>query len=281
MSTKTSAAVAPGEVRRFDTIDRVLHVALMISFLGLSLTGLPLLFSDRPWAAALAKLLGGAELAGLQHRAAAGLMLVCFATHLLVLGKRIFVERRPGMLWGPGSLVPQPRDALEMYAHFRWFVGLGPRPHFGRYTYWQKFDYWAVFWGMGIIGTSGLIMWFPGVATTVLPGWILNLVLLIHGEEALLAMIFIFTVHFFNELLRPEKIFLDPVIFTGRLTIEELETEHPAEYEELVRTGRLDARRVGPGAPWIRTAGRVLAGVAVLVGWTIVGLSINALLRGH
>ena len=41
-------------VRRFDAFDRVLHGLLMLSFLGLAATGLPLLFSDEPWAQTLA-----------------------------------------------------------------------------------------------------------------------------------------------------------------------------------------------------------------------------------
>ena len=58
-------------------------------------------------------------------------------------------------------MVPQPQDAVDLYNHFKWFLGLGPRPQFDRWTYWEKFDYWAVFWGMAIIGGSGLLLWFP------------------------------------------------------------------------------------------------------------------------
>ena len=95
--------------------------------------------------------------------------------------------RSPGSDWAP-ALVRRPRSAARL----------------DRYTYWEKFDYWAVFWGMGIIGASGLFLWFPVFFSRFLPGWIFNVALLIHGEEALLAVGFIFTMHFFNGHLRPE-----------------------------------------------------------------------------
>ena len=62
-------------------------------------------------------------------------------------------------------------------------------------------------------------------------------------DEALLAVGFIFTIHFFNGHLRPEKFPMDPVIFTGRLAEEEFRRDHPEEYERLRAEGRLEARR--------------------------------------
>ena len=126
-------------------------------------------------------------------------------------------------------------------------MGFGPRPNFDRFTYWEKFDYWAVFWGMGIIGGSGFILWFPKFWARFLPGDLFNVALLIHGEEALLATVFIFTIHFFNGHLRPEKFPMDTVIFTGVVPLEEVEHERPAEYERLVAEGQAGLPR-GPGA---------------------------------
>jgi cytochrome b subunit of formate dehydrogenase len=87
------------------------------------------------------------------------------------------------------------RDFRDIFRMFRWFLGLGPKPTFDRWTYWEKFDYWAVFWGVGIIGTSGLVLWFPETFSLVLPGTIINIAKVIHSEEALLATGFIFTIH--------------------------------------------------------------------------------------
>ena len=207
----TTTAAPPSERHyvRFGRAERLLHAGLMTSFLGLALTGLPLLFSDMRWAALLARLFGGFAVAGWLHRVFAIVLIAVFPLHLGRVARRIFVRGEAGLLWGPGSMVPQPRDLREFVEHMRWFLGRGPRPRFDRYTYWEKFDYWAVFWGMAIIGGSGLLLWFPVFFARFLPGWMFNVALLVHGEEALLAVGFIFTMHFFNGHLRPEKFPMD------------------------------------------------------------------------
>jgi cytochrome b subunit of formate dehydrogenase len=265
--------------RRFHRADRLLHGFLMFSFLGLAFTGLPLLFSHETWAATLARFFGGFRSAGIIHRVCAVVMMTVFTIHLSRISRRLFGEKDLGMLWGPSSMVPQPRDFFEMVAHLRWFVGLGPQPRFDHFTYWEKFDYWAVFWGMGIIGGSGLVLWFPEVFAHVLPGWMFNIAMVVHGEEALLAVGFIFTIHFFNGHLRPEKFPMDSVIFTGRVTVQEMEEERPDELERLKRTGRIDELAT-PAAPrWVYRLGRAAGGTAVVFGLLMVALILFAVLK--
>jgi cytochrome b subunit of formate dehydrogenase len=274
-----SATPASGFVQRFHRNDRIIHGCLMASFLTLALTGIPLLFPLAPWASTLARLLGGYGVTGVLHRIAAVTLMSVFTVHVFRLGHRLFVRKDFGMLWGPRSLVPQPSDLIQLLQHFRWFVGLGPRPRFDRYTYWEKFDYWAVFWGMAIIGSSGLLLWFPRFFANFLPGWIFNVALVIHGEEALMAMVFIFTVHFFNGHLRPDKFPMDLVIFTGRVEIEELKHERPAEYERLVAEGGLEKIAVPPPSKELVNFGRLVGTIAVTIGLTVAGLAIYALLH--
>lgn len=264
--------------RRFDAFDRVLHLVLMASFLGLSFSGLPLLFSQSAWARTLADLFGGFEGAGLVHRGSAVLLIGVFLAHLGRIGRRILVERDLNVLWGPTSMTPQPQDVRDLIDHFKWFLGRGPRPRFDRYTYWEKFDYLAVFWGMGIIGLSGLMLWFPTAFARVVPGWMFNVVTLIHGEEALLAVVFIFTVHFFNTHMRPEKFPMDEVIFTGRITEEVLRDERPAEYDRLRAAGRLDEYLASPAPIWIVPFARVIAGIVLTLGFALVGVMVATLL---
>lgn len=273
-----TAGVDVRYVRRFARTDRILHGLLMLSFLGLAMTGLPLLFSHAHWAARLARLLGGFAVAGGLHRIFAVTLITVFVTHLTRVLRRIVVDKDYSALWGPTSLVPQPRDFADMLQHFSWFVGRAPRPAFDRYTYWEKFDYWAVFWGMAIIGGSGLMLWFPVAFSRVLPGWVFNIALLVHGEEALLAVGFIFTIHFFNSHLRPEKFPMDMVIFTGRLTEVELAHERPAEYHRLLVSGKLEREIVPPPTPSTYTAGRIIGTAAVAVGLTLVALIVFAML---
>lgn len=280
MSTTITAGHAPHGVaqrhyRRFSPIEQVMHVFLMISFLGLALSGVPLLFATQGWAKTLVGWMGGFGGAALVHRISAGIMLFLFVFHILRTFARAFQSDDPlGMFWGPNSLTPNLKDAQDMWGMIKWFLHLGPRPQFDRYTYWEKFDYLAVFWGMFIIGGSGLMLWFPGFFSGFLPGWMFNLATLVHGEEALLAMGFIFTIHFFNGHLRPEKFPMDMVIFTGTVSEHELKEERPLEYARLVAQGRLKALEVPAPTAQRLTAGRIIGTIAVVVGLITVALII-------
>jgi cytochrome b subunit of formate dehydrogenase len=271
----SEAAPASGRhILRFDRVDRILHGFLMLSFLGLAATGLPVLFSDAGWAPGLARLVGGFGAAHILHRVFASIMIGVFVVHLGRLIARVAVRQDYGIFWGPNSMVPQPNDAVQMYQQFRWFFGQGPRPVFDRYTYWEKFDYWAVFWGMAIIGGSGLMLWFPVAFAHIVPGWVYNIALLVHGEEALLAVGFIFTIHFFNGHLRPEKFPMDMVIFTGRVSEADLKAERPAEYARQAAAG--GAPDAGPPSRRAWLIGRAIGTVAVVVGLSLVALILYA-----
>lgn len=266
--------------RRFSRVQRIMHAFLMLSFVGCALSGMPLLFSDQAWAAALARLLGGFQAAGLIHRACAFVMVVLFVGHVVHLAWRAIASgelRR--LLWGPDSLVPQPQDAIDMLRHFKWFLRGGERPQFDRWTYWEKFDYWAVFWGMFIIGGSGLLLWFPVFFAQLLPGWMFNVATMVHGEEALLAVGFIFTIHFFNGHLRPEKFPMDTVIFTGRISEEELRTERAVEYARLEREGRLAGHEASAPTLESRAFGWFVGGTALGLGIVAIVLILYSVLR--
>jgi cytochrome b subunit of formate dehydrogenase len=266
------------EYRRFGLADRLMHGVMMFSFIGLAFTGMPLLFSDAPWAVRLAGVFGGGRSAGIIHRVFASMMIGCFVLHVWRLMHRVLVKKELEVLWGPASMTPQPRDVMEMVAHLRWFLRLGPQPRFDHFTYWEKFDYWAVFWGMGVIGGSGLVLWFPEFFSRVLPGSWFNIALLVHGEEGLLAVGFIFTIHFFNSHLRPDKFPMDPVIFTGHVSHHELSEERPAEFERLRTERRLGDLEVPPAPGWVHRLAKLVAVIAVTLGLAMVGLILYAVL---
>ena len=280
MPPQIERAAGKRHILRFDRFDRILHGFLMLSFLGLAATGLPLLFSEAAWAGKLARVLGGFYVTHRLHRIFATTMIVVFLTHVGRLLNRVILKKDYSIFWGPGSMVPQPTDLSDMYHHLRWFVGLGERPRFDRFTYWEKFDYWAVFWGMAIIGGSGLLLWFPETFALIVPGWVFNIALLIHGEEALLAVGFIFTIHFFNSHLRPEKFPMDMVIFTGRVEEREWKEEREAEYDRVARAPVFSPQVVPAPSHRLWLAGRIIGTSAVVVGLTLVGLIIYALIRG-
>jgi len=228
--------------RRFNKRQRVTHLLVILSFLILALTGMTLKFAHMPWASWMVNFMGGVKVAGNLHRIAAVITFGYFFFHLLTLFQ---LRAKVGVSWkeflfGKNSLMFNRQDVRDLGASFRWFFGKGPRPEYGRWTYWEKFDYMAVFWGVAVIGLSGLILWFPEFFTQIIPGWAINVAQIIHSDEALLAMGFIFTIHFFNTHLRPESFPMDTVIFTGKVPLEEYMKDRPREYEELVASGRLD-----------------------------------------
>ncbi len=268
---------------RFTRLNRTLHVILVVSFLSLALTGMTLKFAYTAWASMLSHLFGGFESAGYIHRMAAFAMITIFVIHLVDLARQR--KREYGswlrMLRSPDSMMFNRKDLQDLIGNLRWFLGRGPRPQYGRWTYWEKFDYFAVFWGMAVIGSTGLMLWFPEFFTLLLPGWFINVATIIHSDEALLAAGFIFTVHFFNTHLRPEKFPMDIVVFSGRMPLEEFKRDKPLEYEELVRTGKLDERLVESYPPVVIRAIRAFGWTALTIGLSIVVWIIYAMIFAY
>lgn len=271
------------EFVRFTRLQRTLHASMIISFLSLALTGLSLKFSYTQWAVTLSRLLGGFQTAGFIHRTAALVMFGTFVTHLVDLyrlKKHEYGSWRK-LLFGPNTMLPTKTDGRQFAATLKWFVGAGPRPRYGRWTYWEKFDYFAVFWGIFIIGSTGLTLWFPIFFTRFLPGSFLNVATIIHSDEALLATGFIFTVHFFNTHLRPEKFPMDTTVFTGHVPLAELKRDKPLEYEALVASGRLEANLEEPQPLIVLKTIRVFAWIALAIGFSIVVWIIYAMLFAY
>jgi len=260
------------QFRRFTRLNRILHIVMIVSFLSLALTGMTLKFSYTGWARVLSALFGGFESAGYVHRVAAVLMIGTFLTHVSDLFRRKRKEYGSwrALLFGPDTMLFTKKNLGELLGSIRWFLGRGPRPRYGRWTYWEKFDYFAVFWGMVVIGSTGLMLWFPVLLTLLLPGWLINVATIIHSDEALLATGFIFTVHFFNTHLRPEKFPMDIVIFTGQMSLEEFKDDKPAEYDALVASGELESHLVEAYPPIVIRAIRAFAWTALTVGSLVV-----------
>lgn len=222
---------AKTEYWRFNLFHRFIHVLVMTSFAGAALSGMSLKFRTTAWAKVAMQLMGGVPGAAWLHRVCA--IVIAFYCLLHFVFIIYYLVRHKGPIFGGSSMIPRPQDIVDLWMHFLYFVGKRPRPKFDRFTYWEKFDYWAVFWGVLIIGLSGLVLWFPDLATKFLPGIVLNIAQIMHSDEAVLAVGFIFVVHMFNTHLRPEKFPVDMSIFTGKMAEEELESEHGLEWERV------------------------------------------------
>jgi cytochrome b subunit of formate dehydrogenase len=272
--------------RRFSLTQRIMHFIMILSFFILALTGMALKFSYMGWAVVISRILGGFDTMATLHRIGAVVLLILFAYHLNQLWKAFRATHKGifGFIFDKNSLMFNLSDIRQVYESIRWFFGRGPRPVYGRYTYWEKFDYFAVFWGVFVIGSTGLVLWFPELFTTVLPGWAINVATIIHSDEALLAVAFIFTIHFFNTHFRPDKFPMDPVIFTGRVGVDELKHDKPAEYEEFIEQAtpeELERRIAGPADPRLSKGARIFGFTALTIGLTLIALIVYTMFFGY
>ncbi len=256
---------------------------MIISFITLALTGMTLKFAYTSWAYFISHLLGGFEVAGAIHRVAAVIMIIVFTSHLvdLLRTKKKNAQTWKDLIMGPDAMLFNRKDWEDFRDSMLWFLGRGERPQYGRWTYWEKFDYFAVFWGLFVIGSTGAMLWFPEFFTRFLPGWLINVATIVHSDEALLATGFIFTVHFFNTHLRPEKFPMDIIIFTGRTSLEEYKLDRPAEYKELVEKGELEKHLVEPYPQIVITAVKMFGWAALTTGLFIVVWIIYAMIFAY
>ncbi len=254
------------QVVRFDVHQRIQHSLMMSSFIVLALTGLPQRFSELGVSQWWVGSLGGLETVRTIHRVAATVMLADCAYHVGYLFYRIGVQRRFGCF----RMVPTFKDLRDGLQTIRYFLGLAPeKPKFDRFNYLEKFDYWAVFWGIAIIGGSGLMLMFPVAVTRLLPGQAVSVALILHADEAILATGWILVMHMFNVHLAPWVFPFNPAIFTGKMSATRYAEDHPLEWASLEAAGAAPVdqrgsagRRRALGSVWTDRA----RNLAVLIG---------------
>jgi formate dehydrogenase gamma subunit len=219
---------------RFALRQRIEHSLLILSFTMLCVTGLPQRFIDAAWAQGLISLMGGLDTVRSLHHLF-GIMLVFEGVYHIIVAiyELLFARSKPTAMF----LRPQDaRDALRQVAHL---AGMkAERPRFGRYDFRHKLEYWSVVWGTLLMGVTGLILLFPIVTTTFLPGAVVTASKVAHSYEALLAFLAITLWHLYNTHFAAEAFPVDTSIFTGRVSAEKMREEHPLEYERLTRKRR-------------------------------------------
>ncbi len=261
--------------QRFPLTWRIAHLTFALTLMLLVLTGMSVFYAGSAWAPVVMSVFGGPKVTAVLHRLCATIFAAVFIGHLIYVGLRLGRNWKSFRVFGPHSLIPNWQDLRDIVSMFKWFLGKSPRPVFDRWTYWEKFDYWAPFWGVTIIGTSGLMLWFPTVTASFLPGWVFNVATIFHGEEALLAALFLFTVHFFNNHFRPDKFPLDTVMFTGAVSLEEFSREHTVEYKRLVETGELAKYLVDAPSRPMALGSRILGFTLIAFGLILLVLVVT------
>ena len=225
---------------RFVLSQRIEHILLMISFGMLCVTGLPQKFHDTAWAQGIMSALGGIGATRVIHHIFAFMLAFEFLYHLIVIVYELLLVRPR-----PLPMLPRLQDVKDGLWSVVHLSGLRREsPRFDRYDFRQKVEYWALIWGLLVMGGTGLILMFPVVVTRYLPGVFLPVAKVAHGYEAILAFLAIITWHFYNAHLSLGAFPLDTTIFTGKISRERMWEEHPLEYERLT-TGQSEAPSEG------------------------------------
>ena len=274
----------PGQrMKRFSRLDRVFHLFLMLTFLIQAGTGFSRLFITTAWGMRLGRVFGGYEAAYLVHQWVGVLMIAGFVVHIGYLMTRIEWQNLGRSIFGPDSLVLNLQDARDLWQRILWIFGLGSSPKLDRWAYWEKFDYWAVFWGMPLLAITGLMLMYPLLTSRILPGWTLNVAALLHRAEAILAVSYIFIVHFFIGHLRPSSFPMNEAMFLGSVTLEEAMEEKPRWVERLKKEGKLEYSRANPPARWYRITYFVFGYMAIVFGMYLLinGIIYSRYIRLH
>jgi formate dehydrogenase gamma subunit len=234
-------------LNRFDVHQRLQHIALAVSFIVLVLSGLPLKFPDAGISQWWVAFWGGVEVTRSAHRFGAYVMVLVAVYHAVWLLWGLVVLKRPF----PVKMIPSRKDIVDFYQDLAYSFGLRKeKAVYDRYNWREKFDYWAIFWGVPVMAGSGFVLMYPVFVTEVLglPGWVVPAALVAHSDEAMLALTWIFVVHMFFAHLAPGAFPMNTSIFTGKVSKEKYKHEHPLEYERLTgervedRAGESDVR---------------------------------------
>ncbi|MCK5287210.1 MAG: cytochrome b/b6 domain-containing protein [Thermodesulfovibrionia bacterium] len=239
---------------RFTLNQRIQHLILAVTVVILVLTGMPLKFHDAFWAPYLYALFGGIKAAPIVHKVTGTILLLLFAYHIVYLSYIIYkyqivpLRQKEGLsvvkvlkLLAQQPLVPNLKDAKDIGALFKYLLFLtDKRPEGSRFTWKEKFDYWAPFWGMVIIGLTGLIIWNKVLTTKILPGHFINFSLIAHSDEALLAALFLFIWHWYNVHFSTSVFPMGMVFLTGYLPEELMVEDHYELYVEVMKKAGLE-----------------------------------------
>lgn len=222
--------------QRFTLSQRWEHIILLLSSSALLLTGLPQKFRTANWSQQILSTPERLELIRQIHHIAAVVLIIEVIYHL---GRSIALLANRRL---PGNMLPTWQDVRNAWQMIKYLLFLSShKPEFGKYNFEQKFTYWFLFFGIGIMVISGIIIWFPEIVTRILPGGIVPAAKLAHSTEAIIAAIFVFIWHFYH--VHIERLNLS--IFTGRLNEHDMSTYHSVEYNRLTGETNHDSEAGG------------------------------------
>ena len=215
---------------RLNLSERVQHFIFVLCFVVLVITG----FMLKIPAEIVAKLgEAGKDVfyyRSLLHRTAGVIMMLVSAYHIYYL-----IFRPAGRRW-LADMLPKVKDATDMILNMRYYLGFVDNPpEFDRFCYKHKLEYGALFAGTALMSVTGVLMWMESYWSK----FILDIAVLVHGMEAILACLAIIVWHLYEVHLRPHKFPIDHMWITGVIDEEEMQAEYPLHYKKIMNAPEL------------------------------------------
>jgi len=240
-----------GGLLRFTGAQRLQHAFLVVVFVVLCLTGFPMKFPQAKWSPAIYDLFGGIGGAPVVHRIAGVSLLVGFSFHVILIfvnvGRSLKRQGQRGIrAWLKAvvalPMIPKPQDLTHLIAFAKYVFFLSPRrPNYGRFSWKEKLEYLGLFWGIPLLGVTGILLWAESLSSHLFPGWVLNVAYLAHTYESLLAVAHISLVHIPGVLGRPGVSPLSSMVLNGRISPRALAEEHGGELTGFIRSQEVQA----------------------------------------
>ena len=215
---------------RFNLLQRIEHIVLLLSFTTLGLTGIPQKYAEVGISQWVIGLVGGIEIIRIIHRTAATIFVLQSIYHFVVVGYKLFVQRKAA------TMLPNLKDLTDAFQAFFYNLGFSKvHPKLPRYNFAEKAEYWALLWGLLVMAATGFVLWNPIAITKILPGQFIPAAKAAHGGEAVLAVLAIILWHFYHVHIKH----LNLAMFVGSMSREEMHEEHGKELEE-IESGKAD-----------------------------------------
>jgi len=210
---------------RMTTNQRWQHLILLSSFIVLVLTGFALKFPESWFAHTLGM---GEHLRSIIHRIAGCVLIGGGIYHVFYVaiareGRRMLRD-----------IAPRPKDAFDALGTMRYYLGLSrEKPKFGRFTYGEKAEYWALVWGTALMGLTGIMLWAKVWVGNLLARWWVDVATAVHFYEAILATLAILVWHFYQVFFDPDVYPMNWAWWDGKMPAEHYKHEHELDAESL------------------------------------------------